>query len=213
MRALSELGVISLMTYREPGWAAEDEATLAEDSATPSLCVLSEEELEQRIASARQQEAERIRSEYEVRIQCEKEAHSQRLAETLRSFDQKRAEYFERVEAEVVRLAFAISRKILGREAQADPEILGALVRIALDRMQSGPAARVCVPPDETALWERMARQGAGQPRWVVVEDAGVAAGDCVIETEMGSASFGFDAQVRGIEEAFSHLLAQRPGQ
>ena len=36
-------------------------------------------------------------------------------------------------------------------------------------------------------------------------------AGDCILETDMGSANFGIDAQLKEVEQGFFDLLAQRP--
>jgi flagellar assembly protein FliH len=36
-------------------------------------------------------------------------------------------------------------------------------------------------------------------------------AGDCILETEMGSANFSIEAQLKEVEQGFFDLLAQRP--
>src|SRR5271165_4054810 len=48
----------------------------------------------------------------------------------LRDFESRRDDYFRRVEPEVVRLALAIARKVLHREAQMDPLLLAGVVRV-----------------------------------------------------------------------------------
>ena len=86
-----------------------------------------------------------------MRIECERRKQRCREEgdEALKEFEDERAEYFRRVEGEVVQLALAIARKILQREAELDPTLLTALVRIALERMQCGSVVRIRVAAED----------------------------------------------------------------
>ena len=53
-------------------------------------------------------------------------------------FEAERSDYYARVEAEIVQLALAIAAKILHREAQVDPMLVAALVRMAVEKMREG---------------------------------------------------------------------------
>jgi flagellar assembly protein FliH len=44
-----------------------------------------------------------------------------------------------------------------------------------------------------------------------VIEDAHLGPEDCILETDLGSANFSIDAQMKEIEQGFFDLLAQRP--
>jgi flagellar assembly protein FliH len=171
-----------------------------------------EEEVERRVRLTREgaivETEERLRAEYE----CVRQQAQQQVAAILRDFEQERAGYFDRVESEVVHLALSIARKILQRETELDPTLLAALVRIALDRMQSGPAVRVRVIATEVEAWRRLGESGGGAPIWEVVADDDLRPGDCVVETELGKANFGFEAQLNDVEETFAQLLAHKPG-
>ncbi len=48
----------------------------------------------------------------------------------------------------MVRLALAIARKVLHREAQLDPLLLAGVVRVALDQMQAGSRVLLRTSPD-----------------------------------------------------------------
>lgn len=172
-----------------------------------------EQEVEQRVATTREaaiaETERRLRAEFEGRQHAAQEAVAQALAR----FAEERGRYFQRVEAEVVHLALAVARKILQREAELDPTLLSALVRIALDRMQSGTSVRVRVVPEEAERWRQLATGAGSAPRWEAIADRSLAPGDCVVETEMGKANFGFEAQLRDIEQSFAQLLAHRPEQ
>ena len=44
-----------------------------------------------------------------------------------------------------------------------------------------------------------------------MTEDAQLSDQDCVLETELGTANFGLDAQLKEVEQGFFDLLALRP--
>src|SRR5207302_10159390 len=90
---------------------------------------------------------QRIRQEYEGKL----ESLQRSLAKAIEEFQVQRSEYFARVEAEVVQLALSIAAKILYREAQVDPMLVAALVRIALEKMGEGCSVTVRVSSGRAA--------------------------------------------------------------
>ena len=44
-----------------------------------------------------------------------------------------------------------------------------------------------------------------------IVEDQHLAHGDCILQTDLGSADFSISAQLNEVERGFFDLLAQRP--
>ena len=76
-----------------------------------------------------------------------------KIREALDLFQVERKDYFFRVESDVVQLALAISAKILHREAQVDPMLVAALVRVAIDKLHDGSIVSVRVSPLEAAKW------------------------------------------------------------
>ena len=120
--------------------------------------------------------------------------------------------YFQRVETEVVHLALSIAKKILQREAELDPTLLAALVRIALDRMSAGSAVKLRLPSADLLKWQQQADLKSSRYTCELIEDETLQPGDCVVETELGAANFGFAAQLKEVEQGFFDLLAQKPG-
>ena len=175
--------------------------------AMPEPVGVPEIEVEARILAAclREREATeaRLRAEWAVR---ETELRNG-LERTVRAFAEERTTYFARVEGEVVHLALAVARKILGREAQLDPMLLAGLVRVALDGMQGRPAVRVRVAPERVAAWAAVEfRDGVS-----VVADNAIAEEECVLATEVGEAHLSFEAQLKEVEQGFLDLLGRRP--
>jgi len=159
-----------------------------------------------RIESAAETE-KRMSEEY--RAGSDREAA--KIREALELFDAERKGYFSRIESEVVHLALAISAKILHREAQVDPFLVAALVRLAIDKLHDGSSVSVRVPPAKAEKWrERLANPLNGSTI-LIVEDSHLGLDDCVLETDVGSANFSIEAQLKEVEQGFFDLLAQRP--
>jgi len=172
---------------------------------------LSEAEVVSRIGLEREQavrEAEqRIRREYEEKLAL---AHSS-LINTLRTFNEQRHEYFTRVEGEVVQLSLAIAAKILHREAQVDPMLVAALVKIAIQKLREGSSVTLRVSPCRVASWKAYFSEISQFSRVEIVAASEIGEFDCQVETELGSTSIGIDRQLKEIEQGFFDLLALRP--
>jgi flagellar assembly protein FliH len=169
--------------------------------------LLSKAEADERVKLARAEAALQARQEYEQKIEVARAS----IATALRAFETERAEYYARVEAEVVQLALAIAAKILHREAQVDPMLVAALVRMATEKMRDGSSVTVRVGVGYGKRWKEFFDRQSGAVRFEVVEDAGLSDKDCVLETELGSTNFGLDTQLKEVEQGFFDLLALRP--
>jgi flagellar assembly protein FliH len=172
---------------------------------------LTEDELAERAARERaeatHQAEQRLRQEYELKLQAERAP----IAAALKAFEAQRGEYFARVEAEVVQLALAIAAKILHREAQVDPMLVAALVRMTIEKMREGSSVTVRVGTGHAKRWKEYFAGQPGVAQVEVTEDAELSDHDCVLETELGAANFGLDTQLKEVEQGFFDLLALRP--
>lgn len=174
--------------------------------------VQSEADLEHRIARERAEAAAeielRLRKEYEQKLVAAREP----IASMLAGFEEQRSRYYAQVEMEIVQLALAVAAKILHREAQVDPMLLAALVRLAIERMAEGSSVTIRVNPSRGANWRQYFAGFPNLARVKVAEDAQLTEQDCILETELGSANFGLDSQLKEVEQGFFDLLALRPG-
>jgi flagellar assembly protein FliH len=105
----------------------------------------------------------------------------------------------------------AIAAKILHREAQVDPMLVATLVRMAVERMREGSSVTIRVNPTRVNRWREYFAGQSNVARVEVVEDAGLSDLDCMLETELGTANFGLDTQLKEVEQGFFDLLALRP--
>ncbi len=149
----------------------------------------------------------RLRAEYEARSAAE----GANVRKALELFAAERKSYFSRVESDVVHLALAIASKILHREAQVDPLLVAALVRVAVDKLHDGSSVSVRVSPAIAAKWREYLASPLNGSTISIVEDAHLSPDDCILETDLGSANFSIDAQLKEVEQGFFDLLAQRP--
>jgi flagellar assembly protein FliH len=152
--------------------------------------------------------------EAQVRARFERELNTARqaLAKALEDFTHEREGYFCRVEAEVVKLAVGMARKILHREVQVDPLLLAGVVRVALDKIAAGTSVRLRVHPDHVYAWhDFFANQQDHRPVPELLGDATLGMGHCVLETALGTTELTLEAQLAEIERGFFDLLAQRP--
>jgi flagellar assembly protein FliH len=132
------------------------------------------------------------------------------VAAAIEAFAEERKQYLRGVEAEAVKLALAIARKVLHREAQMDPMLLRAVVRSAMERLEETSKVALHVPPPEAPSWERIFAEMPVQERPTVMGDARLPQGGCRIESQMGSIELSVEAQLDEIERGFFDLLHQR---
>lgn len=135
------------------------------------------------------------------------------LSKALHDFSAERDTYFQRVEEQVVRLTLAIARKILHREAQVDPLLLTGILRVALEKIGSSTNVRLRAHPSDIQIWrDYFAQKTENFPVPELIGDSEIQAGQCILETEIGTTEIGLDTQLKEIEQGFLDLIAQRPG-
>jgi flagellar biosynthesis/type III secretory pathway protein FliH len=111
------------------------------------------------------------------------------------------------LEAEIARLALGVARKIIGREAGADPGLVAGAIREAFGRVEHAEAVTVRLCPSDLAhlnetrprLLEELARGG----RTRLEPDASLSPGGCLLETDCGDIDARIEGQLRVVEEAF----------
>lgn len=217
MSSLPEPAAVEAFEYREAGGAETTAALAVEDRAKPqngSARQETSEPLDVKLATAHVQGIREGLQQAQASFEKQLTEERTKVAEALRTFAQKTSEYYSRVEVELVHLALAIAAKILHREAQVDPMLVAALVKVAMEKLQHGTTATVRVRPEEVGEWNRYFEGDASREiRLEVKADPSLEAHNCILETDLGSTELGLDAQLKEIEQGFFDLLAQRPDQ
>lgn len=162
---------------------------------------------QQACAQAVAEAEKRLRQEYDEKLARERS----RIGEAIDLFAQERHAYFSRVEAEIVRLALAIAARVLHREAQIEPMLLAALVRVAVEKMHEGTNVTIRVGTGAAGKWRQYLGSTINGSTITVIEDPQAGAEDCVLETELGTADFAIATQLKEVEQGLFDVLAHRP--
>ena len=215
---LSSLAFASVEAWHYPDLAvAPPELPSVEkqplEPPVPLVPTFTAEQVQRQIEAARREAEADAEQRWAARVAAQQTGRNAQLNATLQAFSKERAAYFQQVETEIVHLALAIAKKILQREAELDPTLLAALVRIALDRMGAGPGVKLRLPANDLPWWQQNAGLQGSRYDCELLADDGLQAGDCIVETELGKANFGFNAQLKEVEQGLFDLLAQRPGE
>jgi|SRR5580658_926513 flagellar assembly protein FliH len=198
----------SLFAYVEAEPLGGDGAASGPDAAQAA-----EERSRQQQAAAFEQGRQSVQQQLRSELDAALAKHREQTGHALREFAQERQNYYRRIEGEVVVLALAIARKILHREAQLDPNALAGIVRVTLEKLDTGTKVNLHVHPQEAADWRHyFACQMENVPTPEVYEDPAIAPGECRIATSLGSTEIGLESQLKEIETGLLDLLAERPG-
>ena len=181
---------------------AQLEARLAEQNAAASRAILAARD-EGRREGRQMAEATMVEEQGHLR---------QQIVDALEEFRQQRERYFHSVEREVVRLALAIAARVLHRQAQMDPLFLAGAVRVALDKLNDTSGVVLRVAPAQVLAWQELFRLHSGvRMKPEILGDLSLKAGECVLETRLGTVELGVKAQLEEIEKGFFDLLHHHP--
>ena len=134
----------------------------------------------------------------------------EQLAAAIADAASTRAETIRRAEADTVRLAIEIARRVLHREVSVDPSALEGLIKAALEKLQNQEVHRVRVHPDQERLVRACLDQtGRGQAVEVVVDPV-QPRGGVVFEIGRGALDASLDTQLAEIERGLVDQLEAR---
>jgi flagellar assembly protein FliH len=127
----------------------------------------------------------------------------QKLAAAIQESAELRARLREQAELDLVRLAIAIARRIVGREINTDPEALAGVVKASLEKLRVQEIVRVRLNPEHKApVSEYLARAGASNIE--VLGDPSCEPGAVVFETTRGNLDASVETQLREIERGLT---------
>jgi|ERR1017187_3319861 flagellar assembly protein FliH len=144
------------------------------------------------------------------RAAAELEPVFERLARSIHEMAALRGEMRREAEADMLRLALEISRRVLRREMAVDPDALRGLVLAALEKLQGREISRVKVHPSHAALVSELLRKSAAGQPVEVIADASREPGAVIFESERGNLDASVDAQLREIERGLADCLRRR---
>lgn len=190
---------------------AEPEIRLKEEVAELDSRLRSQaEEMSTQLELARSEAKVEADRGWEQRLEERIAEERARILTLFEEFGRDRARYFAAVEGEVVKLALAIAARVLHREAKLDPLLLAGVVRVALGKVAEDSLTVLRVPMSDLEMW-RDVFATVPESRLQLAGDEGLAAGECLLDTNVGRVELGVSAQLQEIERGFFDLLQQRP--
>lgn len=170
-----------------------------------SKIAILERDLSQARAAARAEAESHARQQ----AQAELQPVLQKLAAAIHESGELRGRLREQAESDLVRLAIAIARRIVGREITTDPEAIAGVVKACLEKLRVQEVLRVRIHPDhKSKVAECLARFGASHVE--VLGDPVCQLGAVVFETSRGNLDASVETQLREIERGLTDRFKGR---
>ena len=131
----------------------------------------------------------------------------ERLARSIDELGAMRPRLRKEAEADIVKLALAIARRVLRREIAVDPEALTGLVMAALAKLQDQEICRVRTHPSHAGLLAECLRKAVPASTVEVVADPAGEPGAVVFETQRGNLDASVETQLQEIERGLADRL------
>jgi flagellar assembly protein FliH len=135
----------------------------------------------------------------------------QRLAASIEALTTLRPRLRREAEADLLKLAVAIARRILHRELTVDPDAVLGLIRAALDTLQAQENCRVRVHPDHEAVLRAFLEQLGPARQIEVTADRTLEPGGVLFETSRGNLDSSVETQLQEIERGLADRLRRKP--
>jgi flagellar assembly protein FliH len=133
-----------------------------------------------------------------------------RLARSIQEMAGLRGQMRREAEADMLRLALEIARRVLRREMAVDPDAIRGLVIAALEKLEGQEISRVKVHPSHAALVGDLLRKRGTGPPVEVIADRSLEPGSAIFSTERGNLDASVDAQLSEIERGLADCLRRR---
>jgi type III secretion protein L len=118
----------------------------------------------------------------------------------------QREDFLARHEAELVKLAVAVAKKVIGRSVEVDPGIVLQTATEALRSVRSERRVTIKVNPSDEAALRKQAGSlkmlGVEVGELVVIGNPSIEAGGCIVESDLGIIDAQIGTQLASIESA-----------
>lgn len=166
----------------------------------------TERRIQEAAAAARSEGESAARESLAAKMNAEIERLKQLANQVLGSAPALR----KQAEADLVRLAIAIARRILHREIAIDSEALLGLAKAALAKIDQREIHKIRTHPDNVALLQRVLDQGRSRGRIEISGDARLDRGALIIDTARGHLDASVETHLEEIERGFADLVGDR---
>jgi flagellar assembly protein FliH len=190
--------------YQQPAYEAEPKQAERERSRSASQ---PDEAIQQQIEQARQQGYRQGQTEAAQAAAARVDALMGKLARTIEELATYRPRLRREAEEDVVKLALAIAKRIIGRELSIDPDIILALVKAGIQKLDARDIQRVSAHPEDAARIRSFLEGWNGPVRIEVSADNSLERGAVVFSTSRGALDLSVNTQLAEIERGFTDLI------
>lgn len=143
-------------------------------------------------------------------LESEVRAAVDRLTAAIVDVSGARADVIQRAEADTVRLAIEIARRVLHRELTVDGNALMALTRAALQKLQAQEIHRVRVHPEQEAVVRASLRESGRGQAIEVISDPSLPPGGVLFDIGRGALDASVGTQLDEIGRGLTDRLGNR---
>jgi flagellar assembly protein FliH len=145
-----------------------------------------------------------------ARATAEMQPVIERLGRTIQDLATLRARLRRQAEADMLKLALAIARRVLRRELAIDAEALHGLVLAALEKLEAREICRVRLHPSQAAAVSAWLHQSGAASPVEVAADPACDPGAAVFETPRGDLDASIETQLQEIERGLADCLRRQ---
>ena len=167
-------------------------------------------QIEQRVRDARVQGCREGEAAGREQAAAEIRPVIERLSRSIDEIANFRGRLRREAEADTIRLALAIARRVLRRQLAIDPEALHGLVLGALEKLEGQEISRVRLHPAHASLVKACLDQYSAGSRVEILPDPWRELGSVVIETARGNLDASIDSQLQEIERGLADCLRRQ---
>lgn len=131
----------------------------------------------------------------------------ERVAKTVSELAELRPRLRRQAEADLLKLALAIARRILHRELAVDPAAMHGVIQAALEKVQSQEIYRVRIHPSQEAHLRSLVEHSPHARNVEFQADPKLDRGAAVFETTRGTLDASVESQLREIEQGLADRL------
>ena len=201
-KATGPVPLRSVQTSGEPVWRIDGASANPADALAQIRQECAQQIHDAHAAGVREGEANGRRV-----AAAELEVLTARLCATIEELAGMRNRLRHEAEADLVKLALAIARRILRRELSVDPDALNGLVFSALDKLQGQEIVRVRVHPAQAGPVTAGLRKSPAGATVEVLSDASREPGTIIFETARGNLDASLESQLQEIERGLADRL------
>jgi flagellar assembly protein FliH len=168
------------------------------------------QQMEQRVRDAHAAGVKEGEAMGRTKAAAEMQPVIERFTRTIDELAKHRASLRREAEADTIKLALAIARRILRREIAVDSEALHGLVLGALEKLQSQELSRVRVHPSHVGAVTAQIRAWGNTGNVEVIGDASRQPGTAIFETQRGNLDASVESQLKEIERGLADCLRRQ---